>query len=315
MGRSIGFGIALVLLGTWNQTAIGHEWSDSTGNYKVAGTLIAMDAMEIVIKLDKGTKGHELLAIPIENLSESDRKYVESIEAANKIKVEGDKQTWTFKNGLTVLGKIVDFAQRDVTIQRRRGKVYVNDHQFENLPEVYRRLVPKIVEHFEQKSFKDEREFMAWVTQLRAEPRTYKCEGVMLELASGDEYAIPFFVFSDKDAKLLKPAWDKWIAARDDERSQVESQRQHALYLQSQAAAYQQQQSEMMQIARLQLQLTAVAAGVVDVWEVYLYPPPDSYAYPMSVVVYANNSLAASDIAMQNNPGYTVGPIRKIAGR
>ena len=139
----------------------------------------------------------------------------------------------------------------------------------------------------------------------------------MFELANGDEYALPFFVFVDEDLKTLQPSWDKWIAAHGQEDETQEQQRQHALYLQSQASAYQQQQqqNEMMQIARLQLQLSAVQAGIVNVWEVYLFPPDGVAAYPMSVVVTAANSDAASLIAMQNNPGYFVGSIRRVSSR
>lgn len=296
-------------------SSMGHEWTDSTGNYKVTGTLIALDEKEIVIKLDKAIKGQELLAFPIDKLSEADRKYIDSEEVQKQISGDGEKHSWTMRNGINVLGKVVDFARKDVTIQRRRGKVYVNERPMENLPEIYRRMIPRVVEHFEEKKFKDDHEFMAWVVQLKATAKTYKCEGVLLELPNGDEYAFPFFMLSESDLKTLKPSWDQWAAAQGAEQEKQEQQRQNALYLQSQAAAYQQQQNEQMQIARLQLQLSAVNAGVVDMWEVYLYPPAGVYAYPMTVVVTATNSSIASQIAMQNNPGYLVGPIRKVSGR
>jgi hypothetical protein len=306
---------ALIIAASCQAFAIAHEWTDSTGSYKVSGTLIAMDSAEIVIKLDKSTKGQELLAFPIEKLSEADRKYIDSDEVLQKLSGDGEKHTWKLKNGITVFGKVVDFARKDVTIQRRRGKVYVNDRPLENLPEIYRRMVPHIVEYFENKKFKDDKEFMAWVVQLKADPKTFHCEGVLLELNNGDEYAFPFFVFDDKDLQTLKPSWDKWAAAQGAAEEKQEQQRQNSLYLQSQAAAYQQQQAEQMQIARLQLQLTAVNAGLIDMWEVYLYPPAGVPAYPMTVIVSATNSSIASQIAMQNNPGYLVGPIRKVAGR
>ena len=140
----------------------------------------------------------------------------------------------------------------------------------------------------------------------------------MFELANGDEYALPFFVFVDEDLKSLQPSWDKWLAAHGQAEETQEQQRQHALYLQSQASAYQQQQqqhNEMMQIARLQLQLSAVQTGIVDIWEVYLFPPDGVAAYPMSVVVTAANSDVASRIAMQNNPGYFAGSARKVSSR
>lgn len=304
----------LVLFGGWVQA---HEWTDNTGSYKVTGTLIALDDKEVVIKLDKPTKGRELLAFPIDKLSEADLKYIQSEEVTKQIKGDGDKQSWKLRNGLTVLGKVVDFAKKDVTIQRRRGKVYVNDRPLENQPEIYRKLLPHIVEYFEGKKFVDDRQFTTWLASLKGESKTFKCEGVKFELANGDEYALPFFIFADEDLKTLQPSWDKWVAAQGPQEDTQEQQRQHALYLQSQASAYQQQQQqfEMMQIARLQLQLSAVQSGIVDIWEVYLYPPVGVAAYPMSVVVTAANSDLASGIAMQNNPGYIAGSVRKVSSR
>jgi hypothetical protein len=308
---------SLVLLCcAWSQVASAHEWTDSTGQFKVVGDLIAMDEKEIVIKLEKSEKGKELLAFPIDKLSEEDKKFLASEELASRLQSDGEKHSWTLRNGLTILGKVVAYGRRDVTVQRRRGKVYVNDRPMETLPEIYRRMIPRIVENFENKKFEDERAFLDWVLQLRGAPKTFRCEGVLIELVNGEEYAMPFFAFSEKDLKALQPGWEKWLASQGNESEMSEQHRQSSLYLQSQAAAYQmQQQAEMMQIARLQLQLTAVNTGAIDMWEVYLYPGPGVMAYPTSVVVYAANSDIASRMAIANNPGYVVGPVRKIAGR
>ena len=225
---------------------------------------------------------------------------------------------------LNVFGKVVGFNRKDVTLQRRRGKLYVNDRPFENLPEIYRRMIPKIVEHFEKKTFANNSDFDNWVLAQRAEARTFTCEGVLMELPNGDEVGIPFFFFNEMELKVLQPQWDEWLAAnqvKEAKDSELEQQRQQSLYLQSQAAAYQQSmqqnqayQQEMMQIARMQLQMQAVAAGVVSMWEVYLLPPPGVAAYPISVVVNARNSFDAANIASARNPGYVVGPVRKFAG-
>lgn len=308
---------AFVLATFFAGGGLAHEWSDSTGNYKVSGDLIAMDETEIVIKLDKPTKGRELLAFPIDKLSDADRKYLESPELMQKLSESDKAHTWTMRNGFKLFGKVVDFAKKDVTVQRRRGRVYVNDRPMENLPELYRRMIPKIVEQYEGIKFEEDRDFTTWVTKLKATPKTYQCEGVLLELANGDEFAFPFFMFSESDQSMLKPAWEQWVNthnAKQEQDAYQEKQRQDALYLQSQAAAYQQQQAESMQIARLQLQMSAVNAGLTSIWEVYLYPPAGVAVYPMSVVVSARNSDAASQIAMQSNPGFTAGPVRKVSG-
>jgi hypothetical protein len=311
-------GLALYLLCLSTEMAYGRDWTDSTGNISLAGTLVAKDEKEIVIKLDQKEKGKELLAIPIDRLSESDQKYLASDEVTRQLQIDGDKHSWTLRSGLTVLAKVVDYGRKEVAIQRRRGKIYVNDRPFDSLPEFYRRMIPRVVEHFEKIKIEDEKAFIDWVLQLKGAQTTFKCEGVLLELPTGDEYAVPFFLFTDKDLRTLQPGWEKWQATNAmAEAERAEQQRQDSLYLQSQASAYQQQmqQEESMQIARLQLQLTAVAAGAIELWEVYLYPGPGVMAYPTSVVVYATNSDIAARTAMANNPGYVVGPIRKIAGR
>lgn len=297
------------------------EWKDKSGNIKVQGTLVAADPKEIVIKLDQPVKGRELLAIEIAQLSDEDQKFVTQDETAGQLKSATEKHSWSLKNGLTIFGKVVGFDRRDVTLQRRRGKLYVNDRPYENLPEIYRRMVPKIVEYFEKKTFADDSQFQDWVIAQRAEARTFTCEGVLMEFPNGDEYGIPFFFFKEMELKILEPQWDEWLAAHQANAvDDTEEKRQHSLYLQSQAAAYQQAQQkeayqqEMLQIARMQLQMQAVAAGVTSLWEVYLFPPPGVAAYPISVVVSARNSFDAGNIAGTNNPGYIVGPIRKFAG-
>jgi hypothetical protein len=297
------------------------EWVDKTGNVKVNGTLIAADQKDIVLRLDQPVKGRELLAIEIAQLSDADQKFLMLEESNGQLKAATEKHSWALKNGMTVFGKVVGFNRKDVTLQRRRGKLYVNDRPFDNLPEVYRKMIPRIVEHFEKKTFANESQFNEWVVAQRAEARTFTCEGVLMELPNGEEYGIPFFFFKETELKVLEPQWDEWLAANQAAKADEETKRQQSLLVQSQAAAYQQSveqnqayQQEMVQIARMQLQMQAVAAGVFSMWEVYLFPPPGAAAYPISVVVNARNSFDAANIASANNPGYIVGPIRKFAG-
>jgi hypothetical protein len=96
-------------------------------------------------------------------------------------------------------------------------------------------------------------------------------------------------------------------------------QKQHALYMQSQANDYQQNIQNQLaiqnQIGIAQLQMLAVASGVVDLWEVYLQPRPGVMGYPITVVVPAMNSAQASAEAVNRNPGYVPGPMRRIPRR
>lgn len=293
------------------------EWADKTGAIKVKGTLISTDHKEIVLKLDEKVEGRELLAVEIASLSDTDQEFLRSAEAETHLKAAGERHSWSMRDGSTIFGKVVGFARRDITLQRRRGKLYVNDRPFENLPEVYRQMLPKVIEQFDGIPMKNKEQFNAWVLAQKGNARTFTCEGVMMEFPNGDEYGVPFFFFQELELQVLQPQWDEWLASQAPTQSSAdaaqEEQRQHDLYLQSQAASYQQYQQEMLQIARMQLQMNAVAAGVTSMWEVYLYPPIGSNYYPISVVVTARNSQDASQIALMNNPGYRVGPIRRFS--
>ncbi len=191
----------------------------------------------------------------------------------------------------------------------------MNDRLFDNLPEVYRRIFPKVVEEFEKIKIPEEKDLEKWVLTLRGNSKTFQCEGVILEFENGDEYAIPFFLFSERDLKAIRPSWEQWSAAKSDE----EQKREHSLYLQSQASNYQQsvqnQLAMQQQLAVAQLQMLAVSTGAIDLWEVYMYPGQGVMGYPINVVVSARDSSQASYQAAARNPGYVVGPVKKLSRR
>ncbi|MCU0710190.1 MAG: hypothetical protein MUF23_18085 [Pirellula sp.] len=297
-------------------TCVGREFTDKTGQLKFEGTMIAADDKEIVLKLDGAIKGRELLAIKIEDLSEEDKKWLASEESHRELASAYERQSWKLRNGLEVFGHIVDFARKDITLQRRRGKLYVNDRPFDNLPEIYRKMIPKIVAHFENRPIENDAQFQSWVLAQRANARTFSCEGVLFEFPNGDEYGIPFFFFEADELKVLEPYWQKWLETHgsSDQEKALEEQRQHSLYMQSEANAMQQYQQEMLELSRLQLQMNAVAAGVTSMWEVFLYPPAGVWGQPISVVVVARNSDEASQMAIFNNPGFVLGPVRRLGG-
>ena len=201
------------------------DWEDASGNYHFKGEIIAENATMVI--LEQGNK--DLVSIQIDQLSKKDQEYL--AERAEKAAENPDMQTWTTRTGLQVRAALVEYGRRDVTIQRRRGKVYVNDKRFDNLPGVYRRLVPGVVSHFEKIEL-DEKSFPAWAKKLGASKKTYTCEGVVLELENGDLYTVPFFFFSEEDLKLLEPGWNEWVKAKDDK----ESQEHYSLSMRAQGA-------------------------------------------------------------------------------
>lgn len=294
-------------LGTTTTAAWGRTWTDSTGNYEVAAELVAFNENQVVLKR---TDDH-LLVVPIDRLSQADRDYLQSKEGDAARKAADVVQTWTMTSGMSVVGKVVDYARRDVTIQRRRGKIYVNDRLLDNMPELYQKALPRIVAHFEQIDLPDRAAFEAWVLTLRGQPRTFTFEGVVLELENGDEYTVPFFFFAEESRKTLQAGWDRWLAAEKDR----VKQEQEAFLLQSQAQAYQQDRKADREIAMMQLQLQAYQAGLFDLWEVRLVPQRGAAGPPLWVVVPARDSRSAVAQALQLNPGYAAGPVSRVSRR
>jgi len=282
---------------------LARTWTDSTGKYTVDADLVAFNERHVVLQ----KADHQLISVPLEKLSDADRQFLQSEEANTAMNAAtGADQTWTLANGLKVVGRVVDYARRDVTLQRRRGSIYVNDRRFDNLPEIYQRMIPFIVAHFDRLNQPDREGLTAWLVRQRGEPRTFTIEGVVLELENGDEYGVPFIFFSDEDQRLLKPGWEEWLAAHNSYAAKSDS----AFRLQSLAAAHQRDRLVNQQIARTQLLLQAVQAGVTSIWEVMLYPPR---GMPQSVVVYGRNSRDAANAALREFPGATVGPIRRVS--
>jgi hypothetical protein len=280
-------------------------WTDATGYYRVEADLIAFDGATAVLKKEN----RQLVAVPIDKLSKEDRAYLQSKDVFEQARRSADAtQTWTMASGLKVVGRVVDYARKDVTIQQRRGKTYVNDRLAANLPEVYQKMLPKLVAHFEKTPIDDQRGLDAWVAKLRGQPRTFTCEGVLLELENGDEYGVPFFFFSKDDLKILQPGWERWQATEKDRARQE----QESFLLQSQAQAYQQDRMANQQIAMMQLQMQGYQAGLFDLWEVRLFPGRGVASPPLSVVVPARDSRSATIEAVRRNPGFVAGPVSKV---
>ncbi|MEX2187567.1 MAG: SHD1 domain-containing protein [Pirellulales bacterium] len=282
------------------------EWSDATGTYKVEGDLIGLDGTTIVIQTTDKKK--QLVALRISQLSKTDQEYLKSAEAAAAArKAAAGEQTWTMKSGLKVNARAVDYGRRDVTIQRRRSKVYVNDRLFDNLSGVQQTIVLRIVSHFENTPIESRKEIEQWILKLKGAAKTYTCDGVMLELPSGDEYGVPFFLFSDDDLKVLEPGWKQWLAAYEarekTEQAQADQERE-ALLLQKQAEAYQRDHETERQLKQVELDLLAAAAGVTSIWEVDLRPRGGGYS--RTVMVPGRDSDVATRAALDKFPNCTV---------
>ncbi|QDV73993.1 SHD1 domain-containing protein [Botrimarina mediterranea] len=305
--RPLAFLVAACLLFVGATSCDARTWSDSSGQYTVDAELVALTEKAAI--LQRGD--HHLVSIDVEQLSEEDQAYLATEEAKLAAdRVANKQQTWTTVGGIEIIGNVVDFVERDVTFQRRRSKVYVNDRVFDNLPDVYQKIAPRVVAHFENlPTINDKASLERWLVRRRGQPATYKVEGVILELPSGDEYAFPFFLFRDEDLEVLKPGWDRWVAAHGN----YESQSSMSDELRTLAAARQQDAEVTQQIAKLQLMMQTVEAGVTSLWEVTLMPGQGVAGTPLWVVVPGRDSRQATAAALSRNPGYIAGPVRRVS--
>lgn len=278
-------------------------WTDATGKYSTDADLIARnDELAVLQRPDK-----ELVSVKIDELSQKDQQYLRSQELIESDRSAEALHDWTLQNGLKVRGRVVGYGRRELVLQRRGGKLFVNDRHFENLAEVYRRMLPRIVGYFLNRDMQTTEQLQGWMEAQHGRAKRFTVEGVILELENGDRYGVPFFFFSEEDLKLLKPGWERWLAADEDS---LDREREN-LYIESQAAAYQRNREATNQIARLQLGLLATVAGVTDLWEVRLVPAAGR-GWPISVVVPARDSRQATQMALAQNPGYAAGPVRRV---
>lgn len=281
------------------------EWTDSSGKYKLNADLVGYDDENVILQREDKQLG----SIRLDQLSQQDQEYLKSKEASLIKSDKLDKlQQWTTAGGLTLVGRIVDYTKKDVTVQRRRGKTYVNDRVLENLPEFYQKLFPLVIAHFENIQ-PTQSQVNRWLYSTRGEPKTFTLEGVVMELENGDEYGIPFFVFSEKDQRVLKQGWSQWIGVKDD----FDKRDDEAFHLESLAATYNKNQELNRRIALMQLNMQAVQAGLTSLWEVTLYPNQGNMHPPMWVVYPGRNSEQAALAAMQQHPGFTIGSIRRVS--
>lgn len=290
--------------------AAARPWADTSGEYSLEADLISFNETHAVLK----RADHELVAFPRAELSEEDQKYLasEEAQAVGRAFAEG-MYVWKLADGSEIVGRIVDYANRDITLQRRHGRNYVNDRRLENLPEFYQRMIPKIVAHKEELPRADRRGLRAWLVRQQGAPRTFHIDGVTLETENGDEYAIPFFLFAEEDQRWLSPRREAWNQAGQSKEYGV--QREIAFLLETLAAERQRDQEVRHEVAQLKLKMQAVQAGVTSLWEVTLWPAEGHVDQPAWVVVPGRDSRQATLAALEQNPGFVAGPVRRVSRR
>ncbi len=292
-------------------SCFGREWSDASGRHKWKAELLAASEHLVVLRDRRG----ELEAVQVKELSKDDQDFVAKYLKEPDSKVSRDVHTWAMQSGLMVKGEILGYKSGPVEIENRSGVPYVNGKRFRGIDPVYQAMLPKLVAKTEDETVQTVDDFRNWAKKLRREKRSIQVDGVILKLEGGDEYAVPLFLFAERDREVLENGWQQWSA----EEATLERKQQEDVLLRAEADEYQRgkeaREQEKRQIQMMQLGLLAVNAGVTALWEVKMAPGPGVYGRPMKVVVPANTSGEAKRAALQRYPGYIAGSSKQISRR
>ncbi len=280
------------------------EWSSSDGQFKIEADVIAFNDSTVVLKRPSG----KLVAVELAELSQQDRDYVTSKETMDAYrKSANEMQTWTSADGLKIPGRVIAYGKNDLVVQRKVGKVFVNNQPFARIDPLHQKLILKIISSLEETKIEDQSQLEAWSKSLGAAAKAYPLEGVLMKLESGDEISVPFFLFSKKDLAVLQPGWEQWLSNEEDEAARE----RESLMVQSSAMQYQRESERYYQIERMKLDMLAAATGLTSIWEVMLDPRQGVYGRRTSVIVTAPNSDIATRMVTARYPGYMVIGVRR----
>lgn len=306
----------LVLSGVLS-AAHAREWSDRSGTYRLEGDLFAASEDTVIVRLKNG----DLHAYQVEQMSDADREFVKQHLAAvesdqqNGAVIEKKMQTWTSRSGFRFRARVLGYGSGDVNLQWKRSKVYVNDKPIDELDQIYQMMVPKLVAEYDDRKVQTDAELIEWARRLRGKVKTFHVDGVRIRMENGEEIAVPLFLFSEEERTALEEGWEHWKHMDTSER---EKERESFL-ARAQAESWQQQRAaeaqEQKRIQMMQLELLAVNAGIVQLWEVMIFPGPGVMGRPTSVVVPANNSADAAGLALQRYPGFQIRAVRQVSYR
>ncbi|MEC8556339.1 MAG: SHD1 domain-containing protein [Planctomycetota bacterium] len=289
----------------WAET---REWSCPAGKFKVTGEAIAFSDDMVVLKKKSG----ELIALELEQLCDADKKFVaeQQKEEGKQEKKPEEMHTWTTKDGLKVRGQVVSYGQKELVIERKRGKVVVDGDSFEDIDSLHQGVLLRILSRLEKTKLSDQKSLEEWARKkVKGTPKKFELSGVLMRLESGDMVGMPFFMFDPKELEILKPGWELWLEKKESE----EARKREDFLMRTQAMAYQRDRAISQKIEMVKLDLLGATAGVVDIWQVSLVPRPGVRARPFSVMVTADNNVIAQQIAQKNYPKFVVGGTRRAS--
>jgi hypothetical protein len=290
---------------------LAREWSDASGRHRWKAELLAASEQLLVLRDRKG----ELQAVEVKELSDDDQAFVAKYLKEPGSSISRDVHTWAMQSGLKVKGQVLGYKSGPVQVENRSGVPYVNGKRFRNIDPIYQAMLPRLIAKTEDASVETIDDFKQWTKTLRREKHSIQVDGVILKLEGGDEYAVPLFLFAERDRAALENGWRQWNA----EEATKERKQQEDVLLRAEADEYQRKkeakEQQRQQIQMMQLGLLAVNAGITSLWEVTMAPGRGVYGRPMKVVVPANNSGEAKRAALQRYPGYIAGPSKQISRR
>ena len=293
-----------------SEVTFARDWTDATGKHKFSGDLIAASPETILLRGKRKT----LEAYVVSELSEADQAFVKEYLESKTDDVAPEKmQTWTGREGVSLRGRVIGYGTRALVITTQSGAIQVNKTPLSRMDQIYKKMMPKIVAEFDDKSVKTESDLALWGRKLRGKERSFTVDGVLMELENGEKIAVPLFLFSEKEREVLEAGWDTWKAetTAEEERNRESflAEASAAEYHRSQEAAAQASQ----QIQLMQLGMMAVNAGIAEIWQVQMMPRPGVRARPMVVMVPAQNSAQAQALAAEKYPAFVPGATAQVS--
>jgi len=331
------FQLVGVLIGVVGSVATANElrqWKASGDQDVVNAKYITADDSRVVLEDETG----ELVILRTEQLAATDREYVAakrtlkrlvepetSLDAAKTTAAEANATTtspqaypsiWRLGTGAEIKGVLAGFARQEFIVLRERGEVYVDAYKLGQLPVAYDLVLPTVVGTVDNTPLKDVDDLESHLAKLGGGPFKYVVDGIQISLQGGGSITIPLEILETNYAALVRPGFDRWLASRaqdvsDEDRYATESRER--LMLDSYHQLQPDTATRQRQFRQIELGYLSVATGITSVWEVTLIPNT-AYGYPFSVVVNARDSLQAQQAALQNYPGWQIGPTRKLSG-
>ncbi len=328
------FGVLLGVLGSVATANESRQWKGSGDQQVVSAKYVTADDKRVVLEEETG----ELVILQTSQLSAADQEYVAAkrtlkrlgepeatpettttptAEASVVAPVPQDyPATWRLAGGAEIKGVLVGFARQVFIVRRERGQIYVDAHKLGQLPVAYDLVLPTVVGTVDKTPLKDVNELEKHLAKLGGGPFEYIVDGIQINLQGGGSITIPPEILEPNYSALVRPGFDRWLASRAEDVSAEDryaTDSRERLMLDSYAQLQSNEAIRQRQFRQLELGYLSVASGITSAWEVTLLPNT-AYGYPFSVVVNARDSLQAEQFALQNYPGWQIGPTRKLSG-